>query len=156
PSRMDWVRSLLRPSESPGAMGRLDCYEVTEVIGQGGMGVVLKAHDARVKRWVAIKVLAAHLADDEVARQRFAREAQAAAAVRHEHVIAIHAVSETNGLPFLVMEHVGGGSLHDYLKRHGPPDWRVVARLGAEIASGLAAAHAAGQVHRDIKPSNIL
>jgi len=156
PPRGDWVRSLLQPSESPGALGRLDCYEVTEVIGQGGMGVVFKAYDARIKRAVAIKVLAAHLAHDEVARQRFAREAQAAAAVRHEHVITIHAVSETNGLPFLVMEHVSGGSLYEYLKQHGPPDWRVVARLGAEIASGLAAAHAVGQIHRDIKPSNIL
>jgi WD40 repeat protein len=156
PPQADWLRSLMQPAESPGAMGRLGGYDVTEVIGQGGMGVVLKAYDAGVKRSVAIKVLAAHLAHDEVARRRFAREAQAAAAVRHAHVITIHAVSETNGLPFLVMEHVGGGSLHDYLKRHGPPDWRVVARLGAEIASGLAAAHAAGLIHRDIKPSNIL
>jgi tRNA A-37 threonylcarbamoyl transferase component Bud32 len=155
-SRAEWVRSLLQPAESPGSMGRLDGYEVAEVIGQGGMGVVLRAYDARVKRWVAIKVLAAHLAHDELARRRFAREAQAAAAVRHKHVITIHAVSDTNGMPYLVMEHVGGGSLHDYLKRHGPPDWRVVARLGVEIASGLAAAHAAGQIHRDIKPSNIL
>ncbi len=153
---LDWVRSLLQPAESPGALGRLDNYDVTEVVGQGGMGVVLKAYDARVKRWVAIKVLAAHLAHDDVARQRFAREAQAAAAVRHPHVVTIHAVSETHGLPFLVMEHVDGGSLHEYVKRHGPPDWRVVARLGAEIASGLAAAHAVGQIHRDIKPSNIL
>ncbi|HKI35563.1 MAG TPA: serine/threonine-protein kinase [Gemmataceae bacterium] len=152
----DWVRSLLQASDVPGALGRLDTYEVTEVIGHGGMGVVLKAHDPLLKRWVAIKVLAAHLAHDDTSRRRFAREAQAAAAVRHEHVITIHAVSETNGLPYLVMEHVAGGSLHDYLECHGPPDWRVVARLGAEIASGLAAAHATGQIHRDIKPSNLL
>jgi serine/threonine protein kinase len=156
PLRGEWVRSLLRPAVVPEAMGRLDGYDVMEVIGQGGMGVVMKAYDGRVKRWVAIKVLAAHLAHDDVARQRFAREAQAAAAVRHQHVITIHAVSEVDGIPLLVMEHVSGGSLHDYLNQYGPPDWRVVARLGAEIASGLAAAHAAGQIHRDIKPSNIL
>jgi tRNA A-37 threonylcarbamoyl transferase component Bud32 len=154
--RAEWVRSLLRPAESPDTMGRLDGYDVTEVIGVGGMGVVLKAHDPRVKRWVAIKVLAAHLAHDELARRRFAREAQAAAAVRHKHVITIHAVGEADGIPLLVMEHVGGGSLQDYLTHNGPPDWRVITRLGAEIASGLAAAHAAGQIHRDIKPSNIL
>jgi eukaryotic-like serine/threonine-protein kinase len=156
PYPLDWIRSVLQPTDSPAALGRLDNYEVMEVIGQGGMGVVFKAQDPRLNRWVAIKVLAVHLAHDAVARQRFAREAQAAAAVRHEHVITIHAVSDGDGLPFIVMEHVGGGSLHDYLKEHGPPDWRIVVRLGAEIASGLAAAHATGQIHRDIKPSNIL
>jgi serine/threonine protein kinase len=151
-----WVQSLLRPADSPDALGQLDQYLVTELLGQGGMGLVLKAFDPPLKRWVALKVLSPGLASDRVARQRFAREAQAAAGVRHEHVITIHAVSETNGLPFLVMEHVAGGSLQDYLDRHGPPDWREVARLGEEIATGLAAAHAHGLVHRDIKPSNIL
>jgi WD40 repeat protein len=153
---LEWVRPLLKPAEAPGVLGLLDGYEVTGLIGQGGMGVVLKANDPRLKRPVAIKVLGLHLANDPVARQRFAREAQAAAAVRHPHVITIHAVSEANGLPFLVMEHVAGGSLQDHLGRHGPLDWRAAARLGAEIASGLAAAHARGQVHRDIKPSNVL
>src|SRR5262249_3302961 len=120
------------------------------------MGLVLKAFDPALKRWVAIKVLGPNLASDRVARQRFAREAQAAAAVRHEHVITIHAVSEHNGLPFFVMEFVDGGSLQDYLDSQGPPDWRTTARLGAEIAEGLAAAHEQGIVHRDLKPANIL
>jgi hypothetical protein len=155
-NQLEWVRPLLRPTDAPGVLGRLDDYEVTELIGQGGMGVVLKAYDPGLKRWVAIKVLGLHLANDAVARQRFAREAQAAASVHHPHVITIHAVSEANGLPFLVMEYVGGGSLQDYVTSHGPLDWRTVARLGAEMASGLAAAHARGQVHRDVKPSNIL
>jgi WD40 repeat protein/serine/threonine protein kinase len=147
------------PAWPAGSLDRLtqfDGYEVTTVLGQGGMGLVLKAHDRALKRWVAIKMLAPNLATDQVARLRFAREAQAAAAVRHEHVVTIHAVSESHGVPYLVMEYVGGGSLQDYLDRAGPADWRVVARLGAEIASGLAAAHARGLVHRDIKPSNIL
>src|SRR5262249_43774192 len=112
--------------------------------------------DPPLKRWVAIKVLSPGLAGDRVARQRFAREAQAAAAVRHEHVITIHAVSECNGLPFLVMEHVAGGSLQDYLDRPGPPDWREIARLGEGIAAGLGGAPGRGLAHRDIKPSNIL
>jgi serine/threonine-protein kinase len=154
--RTAWVRSLLRPGESHECLGRLDHYEVTELLGQGGTGLVLKALDPALKRWVAIKVLAPDLASDPVARQRFAREAQAAAAVRHENVILIHAVSESNGLPFFVMEFVAGGSLQDYLDRGESSDWRTAARLGAEIATGLAAAHARGLIHRDIKPSNIL
>jgi serine/threonine protein kinase len=151
-----WVPSGRRPVESPEDLGPFENYEVKELLGQGGMGVVVKAFDPPLKRWVAIKVLAPNLANDPVSRQRFAREAQAAAGVRHEHVITIYAVREANGLPFLVMEYVAGGSLQDYLSRHGPLDWRAVARLGAEVAAGLAAAHARGMVHRDIKPSNIL
>jgi WD40 repeat protein len=151
-----WGRSLLVRSGSSETLSPLDDYEVTKVIGQGGMGLVFQAYDGALKRWVAIKVLAPNLAVDKVARLRFAREAQAAAAVRHEHVITIHAVREARGLPYLVMEYVAGGSLQDYLDRHAPPDWREVARFGAEVASGLAAAHAHGLIHRDIKPSNIL
>ena len=147
---------LLRPAGSLDALGRLGDYEVADVLGQGGMGVVYRAFDPALKRWAAIKVLAPNLAGDPTARLRFAREAQAAAAVRHEHVVAIHAVSEINGLPYLVMEYLEGGSLQDHLDLHGPPDWRAAARLGAQIASGLAAAHAQGLIHRDIKPSNIL
>jgi WD40 repeat protein len=152
----EWLRSLLQPAEAPEFLGRLADYDVADLLGQGGMGVVLKAFEPALKRWVAIKVLAPDLASDAVARQRFAREAQAAAAVRHPHVITIHAVSEANGLPFIVMEYVAGGSLQDHLDSYGAPDWRATARLGAEIAAGLAAAHAQGLVHRDIKPSNIL
>jgi serine/threonine protein kinase len=145
-----------RTTEVPESLARLGGYDVTGVLGQGGMGVVFQAFDPSLRRWVAIKVLAPDMANDGVARQRFAREAQAAAAVRHQHVVTIHAVSETEGLPYLVMEYLAGGSLQDYLDRHGPPSWRVVARLGAEVAEGLAAAHAQGLVHRDVKPSNIL
>ncbi|HEY7157797.1 MAG TPA: serine/threonine-protein kinase [Gemmataceae bacterium] len=136
--------------------GMLEEYEVTEVLGQGGMGQVFKAFDRPLKRWVAIKVLAVNLAGESVPRQRFAREARAAAAVRHENVITIHAVREANGLPYFVMEYITGGSLQQYLDRRPAPDWRTVVRLGAEIATGLAAAHAKGLIHRDIKPSNIL
>jgi eukaryotic-like serine/threonine-protein kinase len=150
------LQSLLRPAASAEALAQLENYEVMERLGQGGMGVVLKAFDRDLKRWVAIKVLAPDLASDQVARQRFAREAQAAAAVRHEHVITIHAVSEVHGVPFLVMEYIAGGSLQDYLDGHPPPPWPAIARLGAEVAEGLSVAHAHGLVHRDIKPSNIL
>jgi tRNA A-37 threonylcarbamoyl transferase component Bud32 len=150
------LQALLRPPESPDTLGQLDSYRVSELLGQGAMGLVLKAFDPALKRWVAIKVQAPDLARDRVARQRFAREAQAAAAVHHPHVVTIHAVSEANGVPYFVMDYLAGGSLQDYLDRHGQLEWSTVARLGAEIASGLAAAHARGLVHRDIKPSNVL
>jgi serine/threonine protein kinase len=151
-----WIQSFLRPVPSLDLLGRLDTYDVTDLLGQGGMGIVLKAFDPALKRWVAIKVLSPQLANDPISRQRFAREAQAAAAVRHENVVTIHAVSEANGLPFIVMEYVGGGSLQGYLQRHGPLDGVATARVGVQIASGLAAAHAQGLIHRDIKPANIL
>ncbi len=151
-----WRSSPPRPPVSPELLGALDDYEVAEVLGQGGMGQVFKAFDRALRRWVAIKVLTPSLAGEEVSRLRFAREARAAAAMRHENVITIHAVREANGLPFFVMEYVAGGSLQDYLDRRPPTDWRTVVRLGAEIAAGLAAAHAKGLIHRDIKPSNIL
>ena len=135
---------------------RLAGCEVTRVLGQGGMGLVYQAYDAALKRWVAIKLLSPHMAGDAMARLRFAREARAAAAVDHDNVISIYAVSEVNGIPYFVMEYLAGGSLQDYLDRYGKPTWQAAVRLATEVASGLAAAHARGLVHRDIKPSNIL
>jgi WD40 repeat protein len=105
---------------------------------------------------VAIKLLAPHLATHPTARLRFVREARAAAAVRHEHVIDIHAVAEANGLPYLVMECVVGISLQQRLDRTGPLPLEEVLRIGMQTAAGLAAAHAQGLVHRDVKPANIL
>jgi tetratricopeptide (TPR) repeat protein len=120
------------------------------------MGIVLKAFDPTLKRVVAIKVLTPALAADPLARRRFAREAQAAAAVSHDHIVNIHAVNDTGPLPFLVMQFIAGRSLQDRVERQGPMELKEVLRIGMQIASGLAAAHAQGLVHRDIKPSNIL
>jgi eukaryotic-like serine/threonine-protein kinase len=138
------------------ALNSLEGYEIKRSLGEGGMGLVFEATEGALRRSVAIKVLSPRLAGDPVARQRFAREAQAAAAVRHPNVVTIHAVSTVAGLPYLVMEYCAGGSLQDWLDRHEPLDWQTVAELGEQVASGLAAAHARGLVHRDIKPSNIL
>jgi WD40 repeat protein len=146
----------LSPAEKPGLLGRLGHYEVSEVIGRGGMGVVLKAFDQTLQRVVAIKVLAAPLATSATARRRFVREAQAAAAVRNEHVIDIHAVEEAGERPYLVMEYVSGVSLQQRLDRAGPLEVKEILRIGIQTAAGLAAAHAQGLVHRDIKPANIL
>lgn len=147
---------LLTPSDKPDSLGRLGHYEVLEVIGRGGMGIVLRAFDEKLLRMVAVKVLAAQIAVSATARKRFAREAQAAAAVSHDHVVTIHAVEETNGLPYLVMQYVAGMSLQDRLDRDGHLQLHEILRIGMQTATGLAAAHAQGLVHRDVKPSNIL
>jgi serine/threonine-protein kinase len=120
------------------------------------MGVVLKAFDAALARHVAIKILAAELATSSAARRRFAREAQAAAAVVHDHVVAIHLIDAAAGLPYLVMQHVAGRSLQERLSREGPLELAEVLRIGMQTALGLAAAHSQGLVHLDVKPANIL
>jgi serine/threonine protein kinase len=146
----------LRPADEPGLLGTLGAYEVQEVIGQGGMGVVLAAYEPALHRLVAIKVLSPALAGSASARRRFTREAQAAAAVCHEHVVAVHGVHDAGGLPYLVMQFVPGESLQARLERTGPLDMTEVVRIGMQTAAGLAAAHAQGLIHRDIKPANLL
>lgn len=150
------VLELLHPTDDPHMLGRIGGYEVAGVIGSGGNGVVLKGHDRGLNRYVAIKLLAPHLASSGGARGRFAREAQAAAAVMHENVIAIHGVDEHGGLPFLVMAYVRGTSLQKRIDQKGSFALLEILRIGMQAAAGLAAAHAQGLVHRDIKPANIL
>ena len=142
--------------ENPDQIGRFGPYEVISVLGRGGMGIVLKAFDPALHRVVAIKVLAPQLAAGADARRRFVREGRAAASVCHEHVVTIHAVDELAGLPYLVMQYVGGKTLQGRIDRDGPLDAKEVLRIGMQAASGLAAAHAQGLVHRDVKPGNIL
>jgi serine/threonine-protein kinase len=148
--------SFLQPSDNPAGLGRLGSYEVLEVLGQGGMGVVLKAFDPTLHRPVAIKVLAAEYAANGTARKRFAREAQAVAAVIHDHVVPVHAVDAQATPPYLVMAFIPGQSLQQRIDRSGPLELKEVLRIGMQTAAGLAAAHAQGLVHRDIKPANIM
>ena len=147
--------SFLQPSEKSESLGRLGHYEILELIGRGGMGIVLRAFDDKLHRVVAIKVIAPQLAASSPPRKRFLREARAAAAIRHEHVVDIHAVEE-EPIPYLVMEYVPGENLQQKLDRVGPLELPEVLRFGRQIACGLAAAHARGLIHRDIKPANIL
>jgi serine/threonine-protein kinase len=152
-----WLEFLDPPlADRPDALGRLGGYEILEVLGQGGMGVVLKARDSALDRTVAIKVLNPALAHAATARRRFAREARAAAAVSHEHVVAIYNVDEFRGFPFLVMQYIPGRSLQERLDESGPLEVKEILRIGVQAARALAAAHAQGVVHRDIKPANIL
>lgn len=149
-------REMLEPPSHPEMLGRIGRYEIERRIGSGGMGVVFKAIDTELNRPVAVKVLMPHLARNGAARQRFSRESRAAAAVVHEHVVAIHNVDSSAKLPYLVMQYVSGESLQARVEREGPLDVDRILRIGIQAALGLAAAHEQGIVHRDIKPANIL
>ena len=155
-STADFVVDHLEPSDDPAVLGCLGGYDVIDIIGRGGMGVVLKGFDRELKRFVAIKALAPHLAHSALARKRFAREAQAAAAVVNLHVIAIHQVQPNGQLPFLVMPLLTGESLAQRLKARGTLELKEILRIGMQAAEGLAAAHGQGLIHRDVKPANIL
>lgn len=157
---VEWTESMARQLLSPGAhpemLGRIGRYEVERLIGSGGMGIVFKAFDTELNRPVAIKILAPYLAGSGAARQRFAREAKAAAAVVHEHVVPIHNVETDGQSPYLVMRFVAGESLQSRIDRLGALEVCEILRIGMQTASGLSAAHSQGLIHRDIKPSNIL
>lgn len=149
------VLNLLGPTDDPNMLGRIGQYEITGLLGQGGMGAVFKGFDRSLNRFVAIKMLLPHLAASGAARKRFAREGQAVAAVVDDHVMAIHCVDEWQGVPYLVMTYSRGVSLQKRLSDNGPLEVREILRIGMQAAKGLAAAHAQGIVHRDIKPANI-
>jgi serine/threonine protein kinase len=146
----------LKPCNTPDSLGCLDGYAVLDVIGRGGMGIVLRAMDPKLNRIVAIKVLVPEFAGSPQARKRFAREAQAAAAVSHDHIVTIHAVDDDGQVPYIVMECVVGQSLQQKIDKCGALGLKEILRIGMQMASGLAAAHKQGLVHRDIKPANIL
>jgi serine/threonine-protein kinase len=150
------VLDMMDPTDEPDAVGRISGYEVLGVVGYGAMGVVVKAIDRPLDRIVALKVMNPVLAACGTARQRFAREAKAAAGVLHPNVISIFGVSTDQKLPYLVMPYVRGASLQQRLDRQGPLSLQELLRIGNHIAAGLAAAHQKGLIHRDIKPSNIM
>lgn len=109
--------TFLAPAQSPDELGRLDGYRVLRVVGSGGMDIVFEAEDLRLKRHVALKVMKPELAANEPSRRRFVREAQAMAALDHDHVVTVHQVGEDNGVPFLAMQFLRGESLDARLRR---------------------------------------
>jgi serine/threonine protein kinase len=145
----------LAASQQPDELGRLGPYRVLEVVGSGGMGVVFRAEDPQLRRQIALKAMLPALAASASARQRFLREAQAAAAIKHDHIVTIHQVGEDRGAPFLAMEFLEGESLEARLRRGGKVPVPEALRIGREIAEGLSAAHERGLIHRDIKPTNV-
>ena len=147
---------LMRPSTKLDTIGSIGRYDVRRVIGTGGTGIVLQALDTELDRIIAVKVLAPTFASNGPARRRFSREGQAAAAVVHENVVAIHHVESNGPVPFLVMQFVDGCSLQEQVIRVGPMDATSTLRMVLQLASALEAAHTQGLVHRDVKPANIL
>jgi WD40 repeat protein/serine/threonine protein kinase len=147
--------ALLAPPQSADELGRLGPYRVLTVLGAGGMGVVYKAEDPQLKRPVALKAMLPTLAASESARQRFLREAQAAAAIAHDNIVHIYQVGEDRRVPFIAMQLLEGESLASRLKREHRLPPKEVLRIGRETAEGLAAAHQHGLIHRDIKPANL-
>lgn len=148
--------SLMQPSTIPGALGQLGKYQIQGVIGDGAMGIVLKALDESLGRTVAIKVLKRQLCTSERARRRFIREARSVAAISHPNVVTVFEVNEQQVCPYMVMEYVAGGTLRQYIRSKGRLPAFEVVRLSKGIAEGLAAAHQQGVIHRDIKPANLL
>lgn len=153
---LDPLEPVLEPSSRGSFLGRLGDLEIRREVGRGGMGVVYEALDPTLNRKVAVKTLSPHLLGDAMAKARFVREAQAAAALTHENVVAIHAISEAAGRPYLVLQFIEGESLAQRLNREGRLPFEEVVRLGMQAAKGLAAAHERGLIHRDIKPGNLM
>ncbi len=143
------------PPAADGEVGTLGPYRVLKQLGAGGMGAVYLALDTRLDRKLALKVMLPEFAADADAKERFLREARAAAKISHDNVVTVFEADERGGVPYIAMQLLQGYPLDEYLKTKGAPALPHVIRIARETALGLAAAHALGLVHRDIKPANL-
>jgi serine/threonine protein kinase len=148
-------QNAMRTAAEPQSGDMVGPYRVDSMIGEGGMGRVYRAvgPDGTV---VALKVVKAELAKDDVFRRRFEREAGTAARVAHSNVVPVLSTGEQDGIPYMAQQFVTGGSLEDKIKREGKLDLRETVDLLTQVADGLDALHAEGLIHRDVKPGNIL
>jgi serine/threonine-protein kinase len=135
---------------------RIGHYRIVSELGRGGMGVVYKAHEESLNRFVALKVLGEHLTEDPAHVERFLREAQSAARLNHPNIVQIYTVSQDAGKHYFAMEFVSGQSLQQILRSRGTLDSIQAARIAVQTASGLREAHDQGIIHRDIKPANLM
>jgi eukaryotic-like serine/threonine-protein kinase len=152
-----WLKNPMEAAAAPElsagqALGR---YRIESKLGQGGMGAVYRAHDTVLRRTVALKVLPAWRFGDTESKQRLMREARAASALNHPHIVTIHDIGEAGGIDFIAMEYVAGKTLDQLIPRKGQRIGEAL-KYAVQVADALSAAHAAGIVHRDIKPSNII
>jgi serine/threonine-protein kinase len=131
-------------------------YVLREQVGAGAVAAVYRAYDVRLDRWVALKILAPRIARGDPFRQRLIRESRAAAAIGHPHIIPVFEAGEAGGVLFVAMRYAGGGDAGTLIRRLGPLDPARVARIIAQVASALDAAHAAGLVHGDVRPASML
>lgn len=150
------LQHMLAPAGHPELLGRIGRYELEQLVGRGGMGLVFRARDIELHRIVAVKTLAVHLIPIAAARERFIREARASAALVHPHIVPVHDVITEGPIPALVMQFIAGPTLEVWLRKHGRIEWRSVLQLAIQLADALSAAHACGLVHRDVKPGNVL
>jgi serine/threonine-protein kinase len=131
-------------------------YELGDRLGAGGVAVVYRAHDVRLDRPCALKILRDQYAQDPAFLRRFEREARTAAGLNHPNLVAVYDYGPVGDSFFIAMEYVGGGSLKDEIQRHGPLNPREAVRIASEVLSALSVAHANGLVHRDVKPQNVM
>src|ERR1700740_908068 len=134
---------------------RLGSYELLAQIGAGGMGEVYQAHDTKLGRDVAIKVLPEAFAHDAERLSRFQREAKMLAALNHPNIATIHGLERSNGTSYLVMELVSGETLADRIRREGALPVEEALKIAVQIVEALEAAHEKGIIHRDLKPANV-
>lgn len=151
----DEAMTFLAPAQGADEIGLLGDYRVLELLGMGGMGMVFRAEDLRLKRQVALKVMKPSVAASRTAKDRFLREAQFTAAIEHDNIVQIFQVGEDIGVPFIAMPFLKGESLKTRQERVGRMSQKDVLKVGIQVAAGLAAAHERNLIHRDIKPDNI-
>ena len=150
------LKQLLAPPSHPELMGRITRYELEQLVGRGGMGLVFRAYDTELNRTVAVKILALHLIAIGSARERFIREARAVASLSHPHIVPMYDVVTDGAVPALVMQFIAGETLQQRISQRGPMQVDDVLQIGIQLADALSMAHGNGLVHRDIKPGNVL
>lgn len=152
----DQLRNFLEPARGPGELGWIAHFRVLKLIGQGGMGMVFLAEDSQLRRQVALKIIRPDKSSEEL-RKRLIREAQACAAVEaSDHIVTIYHAGSERGFSYFAMQYLRGLPLNHWLQKQGRRlALKDVLRIGREVASGLAVAHAHGLIHRDIKPANL-